>query len=62
MNKLLSIRELKGLSQQELADKSGVDISLIRDTEDGKIEFGVIPITEGLRLGKALGVTVEEML
>jgi len=62
MNKLQLIREAKGLAQQELADKSKVDVALIRDIEDGKVDFGLIPITEALKIGKALGVAVDEML
>lgn len=59
MNKLLSIRESKGITQQEFADQSCVDIAIIRKIENNEVDFGTLLLTVVLNLGKPLGVAVE---
>lgn len=53
------LRKSRGITQQQLADLSGVDRSSISRYENGDVE---IPITQAMRLCDALGMPYAEML
>lgn len=54
-------RGVNNMTQEELAEKSSVDLQLIKDIESGKVEFGFIGIDIGLKLARALNTSVEEL-
>lgn len=57
--RLKSIREEKGLTQQQLSDRSGVSVRTIQNYESGSYSprFGIVD-----KLAEALGVTSPELL
>ena len=57
---LATIRQQKGLSQQELSRRSGVAQSVISDTEKGKTPAPRINTV--LALAQSLGCTLEELV
>lgn len=59
MKNLAEIRKVKGWSQQELADKSGVSQTYISELEANKKQ-PTVPIAQKLAL--ALGVSIGELL
>jgi transcriptional regulator with XRE-family HTH domain len=54
-------RKIAGLTQQELADRAGVDPSLISLLESGKREIKTVAYQTVVRLARALGVEPEEL-
>lgn len=58
-NNLPEIRKAKGLTQKELAEKSGVSRVTIANIERGAVTN--LKISTMLSLANALGVTVEEI-
>lgn len=58
-NKLKEIREEKGLSQLELAEKSGVARTIINQLETGKRD--VIKSETMIKISKALGKTLDDI-
>lgn len=58
-NNLSEIRKAKGLTQKELAKKSGVSRVTIANIERGAVTN--LKISTMLSLANALGVTVEEI-
>lgn len=57
--RLKTIREEKGLTQQQLSDRSGVSVRTIQNYESGSYSprFGIVD-----KLAEALGVTSPELL
>jgi transcriptional regulator with XRE-family HTH domain len=56
--RLREIRELKGLSREELAERSGLSRGAVRDYEQGHREPS---LRSACQLADALGVKVDEM-
>ncbi|MBQ3656034.1 MAG: helix-turn-helix transcriptional regulator [Bacteroidales bacterium] len=53
-----TMRKLRGLTQQDLSDKSGVGLRFVRDLEQGKKTLRMDKVNEVLLLfGAELGVT-----
>jgi y4mF family transcriptional regulator len=53
-----AMRKLRGLTQQDLSDKSGVGLRFVRDLEQGKKTLRMDKVNEVLLLfGAELGVT-----
>jgi len=57
---LKSLREKKGLTMQELADKAGVSDAYIAMLETGKRKNPSLAALR--RIAKALGVSIEQLL
>lgn len=62
VSKLKWARELKGFSQQSLADASGVNVRNIRAMECGQIDINKAYASTVYRLATVLGVKMEELL
>lgn len=62
ISKLKWARELKGYSQQSLADATGVNVRNIRAMECGQIDINKAYASTVYKLATALGVTMEELL
>jgi transcriptional regulator with XRE-family HTH domain len=58
-NNLKALRDIKGIAQEELAAKAGIDRSYISDLENGKYAISIDKLEN---LAEALGVTAWEML
>ena len=59
---LKKLRERRGLTQRQLAEKSGVNYRSLQDYEQGHKKLGVAGGDTLLRLSCALGCSVEELL
>ena len=55
-------RNLKRLTQTELAKRTGVNLRTLQDYEQGKRKINNAKITTVSRLAEALGVTIAEIL
>ena len=62
MSRLQELRKSTGLSQPQLAEKSGVSLSMIRDYEQGRRSLNGIGIARALPLARALGVSIEDLI
>lgn len=61
-NKLKAARMAAGLTQQQLAEKSGVNERQIRRIESGSSSMKNVSLENGLALAKALGTTPENLI
>lgn len=61
MNNLKKLREKAGLTQRELAEKSGISIHTIISYEQGKRELSGASYSSILKLAKVLQVKPEEL-
>lgn len=62
MNRLQDKRKAAGLSQSELAKKSGINIRLIQHYEQGTKDINKAQVVTVLQLADALGVDIREIL
>ena len=62
MSHLQELRKTAGLSQSQLAEKSGVSLSMIKDYEQGRRSLNGIGIARALPLARALGVSIEKLI
>jgi|WetSurMetagenome_2_1015567.scaffolds.fasta_scaffold09980_2 transcriptional regulator with XRE-family HTH domain len=62
MSNLVYYRSECGLSQSQLAEKSGVSVRVIQHYEQGERDLNKAAVDTVMRLAKAVGVTVEELL
>lgn len=60
-NKLGALRRAANLTQQQLAAKSGVNLTTLQKLENGANRVLGAKVETVLRLAKALGVTVEDL-
>ena len=60
--KLKTIRTACGLSRAELAEKTGVKPSAIRDYEQGHRSIDNAVVSSVRKLASALGVAIEDLL
>jgi len=58
---LKTARRLAGLTQQELADRAGLDNTFISVVENGKRDIHAVGYATVVRLCRALGVEPEEL-
>lgn len=56
------IRNSLNMTQAHLAEKSGVPIRTIQKYESGKYAIQNMTVGTALRIAKALGVTVEDLM
>ncbi len=61
MSTLKEIRKFCGLTQKELAEKSGVNIRQIQKYESGEYQIGNMTAKNARAISSALGCTVEEL-
>ena len=59
---LKRLRELKGLSQQQLATLSSVNVRMIQKYEQGDKDITKASVTTVYNLARALGVTIYELM
>lgn len=59
LRNLKGLRELRGWTQQELADKAGVKVDVIRNHEQNKVEDTLLSIAHPIAI--ALGVEIEAL-
>ena len=57
-NRIRELRQAKGISQEELAEKAGLDRTYISSVERGKRNISLLNIE---RLAKALGVKPRQL-
>jgi transcriptional regulator with XRE-family HTH domain len=62
MSNLAYYRSKCDLSQSQLAEKSGVSVRVIQHYEQGERDLNKAAADTVMRLAKAVGVTVEELL
>lgn len=61
-NRLQQYRETAGMTQEQLARKSGVVLGTISKMENGKVNLLKAQSANVLRIAQALGVTVEDLI
>lgn len=61
-NRLKWMREYKGMTQKELADKSGVNLAMIQHYEQGYKDINNAKVLTVLSLAEALGCDVYEII
>lgn len=61
-NQLAYLRNHAGLTQQALADKSGINIRQIQRVENGTSSAGNITLKNAVALAGALGIDVKELM
>ena len=59
MQKIRDIRLQKGMTQQELADKLGVNQCTVSDYETGQLD---LTLPKLVRIADALGVTIYDLI
>ena len=62
MTALKFMRESKGFTQKELADKAGVNIRMIQHYEQGQKDINNATVLTVLRLSEALGCDVYDII
>ncbi len=62
MSNLKKIRELREMTQAELADKSGVNVRMIQHYEQGTKDIRKSNVITALKLSEALGCDIKEIL
>jgi DNA-binding transcriptional regulator YiaG len=62
VNPLAYYRTKAGLSQSQLAEKSGVSVRVLQNYEQGERDLAKAAAGTVVRLAQAVGVTVEELL
>ena len=55
-------RELEGLSLEELAEKTGIDVETLRKYEDGTLDLNQASLLTLLKICKALGCEISNIL
>lgn len=62
ITKLETIRRKNGLSQNDLAVKSGVPFTALREYEQGRRSINNAHLVTGIALADALGVSVKDLV
>jgi len=62
MNKLKQMREARGMSQVQLAEKSGVHLRTLQYYEQGRLNFDSCKIEKIFAVALALNCDVEDIL
>ena len=62
MTNLQEYRKMRNISQSELARQAGVNVRTLQDYEQGRKPLGQAAAATVLRIAKALGVTVEDLI
>lgn len=59
MNRIRDIRQARGMTQKELADRLGVNQSMISDYESGKVELS---LTKAVKIADILECDLNDLL
>ena len=62
MTNLQEYRKKRNISQRQLAEQTGVNLRTLQDYEQGRKPLGQAAAATVLRIAKALGVTVEDLI
>lgn len=62
LNCVQSLRKAIGITQKELADKTGINIRQIQKYEYGEYDTGKMMLRNAIALADALGCDVRELL
>lgn len=62
INNILYNRSVMGMTQQDLADKSGINIRQIQKYESGECDIGNMTLKNAVSLARALECSVEELM
>ena len=62
MSTLKEIRKLCGMTQRELAEKSGVNIRQIQKYESGECKVGNMTSNTASAIAESLGITIEDLI
>lgn len=62
MTNLQEYRKKRNISQRQLAEQTGVNLRTLQDYEQGRKPLGQAAALTVLRIAKALGVTVEDLV
>ena len=62
MSNLKELRQAAGLSQAQLAEKSGVNIRMIQYYEQGKNDIRKAALDKGLAIAETLGCDPKDLL
>lgn len=62
INNIAYYRGIAGLTQQQLADRSGLHKQQVYKIENGKIQIENITLKNALSLAKALGISIDDLL
>ncbi len=57
-----TLRKSRGMTQKELADKSGVNIRQIQKYEHGDLDVNNMTLVNAQHLAEALGVTADDLM
>lgn len=61
-NKLKERRQAEGLTQTQLAERTGITLLMIRKYEQGQRDINKAQCNTVLRLAKALNCTIEDII
>lgn len=59
MNRIRDIRQARGMTQKELADRLGVNQSMISDYESGKVDLS---LTKAVKIADILECNLNDLL
>lgn len=62
MSKLKDMRTMRGITQQQLADATGVSVRMIQQYEQGKNNFNTAAAITVYKIAKALYCKVEDII
>ena len=62
INSILYSRSVMGMTQKELAEKSGINIRQIQKYESGEYDTGNMTLTNAVSLARALECNAEDLL
>ena len=62
MTKLQDLRKKKGLSQSQLAERSGVNVRMVKYYEQGVKDINKAQLLTAVALAKALGCKAEDLV
>jgi transcriptional regulator with XRE-family HTH domain len=62
MTKLKAVRTLKGFTQKDLANLSGVSLRMVQHYEQGDFRFENIGVLVMLKFANVLGVSLSDLL
>lgn len=62
INNVLYNRSVMGMTQQDLADKSGINIRQIQKYESGECDIGNMTLKNAVSLARALECSAEELM
>lgn len=62
MSKLKEFRKMRGMTQAQLSELSGVNIGIITKVEQGISDIGNITLRNAVKLAETLQISAEDLL